>query len=182
MFVLVLLTCLSAVFACAKKDPDKNYVTVSDLPQLASVQADGTLYFEWLRSYDPDKPTLVVFHGEESAESVFTINLSRRVYTNDVLVSTAGYKGVMPTDKQKSYFDIGYFWTDIAGYNVAVFHWERFADESDTESIVAKIFSPYKSRYKSGGEYKENVFPVSLSITRSLHSSLFSRGSCAISS
>ena len=160
--ILVLLTVLSAVFACTKKDEEKKYITVSDVPGLASVQQDGTLYFEWLRPYDADKPTLVVFHGEEDAETTFTMNLSRQVYTDGIFTNTAGYRGSLRTDAEKKYYNIDYYWLDVAESNVAVFHWERFSDENDTASVVAKIFTAYKSRYKVGGAYKENVFSNSL--------------------
>ena len=159
---LILLTVLSAVFACTKKDEEKKYYTVSDIPEIAAAQADGTLYFEWLRPYDRYKQTTIVFHGEENAENKFCVNLSRSVYTRDVLTSTAGFKGRMSADASGSYYLLDEYWLDLAESNVAVFHWERFADESDTASVVAKIFSTYKSRYKIGGTYKDNVFSVSL--------------------
>ncbi|MBO4539964.1 MAG: hypothetical protein J5781_06765 [Clostridia bacterium] len=160
--ILILLTVLSAVFACTKKDEDKKYITVSDVPSLASVQQDGTLYFEWLRPYDADKPTLFVFHGEEDAETTFTMNLSRQVYTDGIFTNTAGYKGSMRTDAEKKYYNIDYYWLDVAESNVAVFHWERFSDENETASVIAKIFTGYKSRYKVGGSYKEEVFAYPL--------------------
>lgn len=159
---LVLLTILSAVFACTKKGEDKKYYTVSDIPELAAVQADDTLYFEWLRPYDRYKQTVFVFHGEEEADSKFNVNLSRNVYSGGVLTATAGYNGRMSTDASGNYYLLDEYWRDYADSNVAVFHWERFSDENDTESVIAKIFSTYKSRYKVGGTYKENVFSVSL--------------------
>ena len=160
--VLMLLTTLSAVYACTKKDREKKYYTVSDIPELSAVQADGTLYFEWLRPYNEYKQTVFVFHGEEDAENVFNVNLSRNVYSKDVLTATAGFNGRMSTDASGNYYLLDQYWLDLAESNVAVFHWERFSDESDTNSVIAKIFSTYKSRYKVNGTYKENAFSVSL--------------------
>ncbi len=157
---LLMLIAFSTMVSCEKKsEPD--FYTAADIPELSSVQGDGTLYFEWMRSYDSDKPLMVVFHGEENAENVFTTGLSKKVYTGDVMVSTAGYNSRIYLDKSGENYDMEYFLCNVGQFNVVVFHWERFADEVDTESVVAKIFSTYKSRYKVNGEYK-SAFSIPL--------------------
>lgn len=163
LFAIILLVAItSLVGGCNKKQEETSFLTVDMIDGLEEVQKDGTLFFEWLNVYDPSKPTLFVFHGEENAESHFTVDLDRSVYTSDIMAEGVGGDFGMRTHTAGAYFDMNYFWFNIARYNVSVFHWERFSAEADADSVITKIFSSYKSRYTVGQTVKENVFSVPL--------------------
>ena len=55
--------------------------------------------------------------------------------------------------------DLSKYWLDVAKYNVAIFHWERFADET-SDNVLAKLFSVPKMKYKTDGDgYETNAVP-----------------------
>ncbi len=93
--------------------------------------------------YDPDKPTVIYFHGWQQSSS------------------ENGYK--IPDLE----FEDADVWTQNGwiekGYNVGIFHWAQWADEDDVQWAESKIWTrngPKGFRYRlSNGEFSTDLNP-----------------------
>lgn len=162
VFILLIGVILSSLtlFACNKKESKLEILDLEKLEYLDEIQKNGDLVFEWLRPYNNLRPTLVVFHGEwlDNSENSFSLSLDANEYTKyDVNTNPTNYvvqkniSGYLDNGLNR---DLDYYWLTVAQYNVAVFHWESFADD-DTEGISSKLYTVPKMRYrKSDGTYE----------------------------
>lgn len=159
--LLGLIVCLALMlFACGEEET--KMLDASEIAYLDEIQAKDNLCFEWVRAYNPEYPTLVVVHGETAGRGTekFTVSLDEEEYTfktgesSDYVVATGiGYKA------RGLDLDLSKYWLDVAKYNVAIFHWERFADET-SDNVLAKLFSVPKMKYKTDGDgYETNAVP-----------------------
>lgn len=162
LIILVAACLVATLVACSDKgDGDEPMLTADKINYLDEIKETGSLKFEWLKDYNASKPTLIVVHGEMTGQSAnkFSIDLDENVYsfktsenpTDYVVADNIGYKG------QGLDLQISRYWTDVADYNVAIFHWERFADENDVNDVVAKIYSVPKMRYVTGDNVYETT-------------------------
>lgn len=150
-----------ALYACGGSD-SAGPLRAEEIAYLSDVQKAEQLRFEWLREYNPERPTLVVIHGETTGKGTekFSMTLDSEEYTfktnesTDYVVATGiGYKA------QGLDLNLAKYWQNVAGYNVVLFHWERFADE-DSDSVLAKVFSVPKMKYvKDDGSFEANAVP-----------------------
>ncbi len=133
-----------------------------DIAYLDEIQGKDSLYFEWLNNaYSKSKPTLIVIHGETTGagEKKFSMDLDPEVYTfqkdkNDadyVVADNIGYRA------EGLKLNISQYWLVTSQWNVAIFHWERFADESNPEDVLVKLFTVPKMRYVSGRDEDGNA-------------------------
>ncbi|HKL73781.1 MAG TPA: hypothetical protein VJ903_02700 [Clostridia bacterium] len=168
LFVLLLasliLTSLT-LFACKKKGEESSIIDLEKLEYLAEIQKGGDLTFEWLRPYNSIKPTLILFHGEwlDNSANKFNMALDTNEYTMyDATTNPTDYvvqKNINGYLSNGLNHDLSYYWLTVAQYNVAVFHWERFADD-DTEGISSKLYAVPKMRYrKADGSYETVKVP-----------------------
>ncbi len=163
LFVFTLLFCvIFPLFSVGCQPAEKSgyNIAIKDVDYLEDIRKNGSLYFEWLHQFDPLKPSLIIFPGEEKENELFSMNLPRKVYTRDVLCDSFGYlgKGLL-TDSAQNYFDLSYYWQKIAGYNVAVFHWEKFVYGENLQTNVGKIYTTYNMRYTFDGQTESNAVP-----------------------
>ncbi len=153
-FILV-FTALIGLVACNKDRNQSTIIKMSDINYLKEIQDDGKgdLVFEWLKPYNNSRPVAIIIPGEytDNSSSKFSMALDSKEYTfkseapsaftiDDT--ATIGWKA------QGLRRDLDWYWLNVANYNVAIFHWERFADEESPDNIVSKLFSIPKMRYK----------------------------------
>ncbi len=166
---LVLTVVFTAVFgmvACNKDDQTMSVIKLSDINNIAEIQDDGKgdLVFEWLRAYERTKPTAIIIHGEttDSSENKFSMNLDKDEYTfkkNSPTAFTVDDTATIGWKAEGLKLDLSWYWLNVAEYNVAIFHWERFADEEKPDDILAKMFSLPKMRYKLDEGYETSAVP-----------------------
>lgn len=154
------------LFGCNEKN--EGFLSVDKIKGLRELKDDGVVYFEWLSEYSGNRPTLVVFHGEQKENDFFKIDLDKSVYVNDVLYNDKTIEedpfgllgnGFRLTSDGKHYWMSDY-WLTEAEYNVVVFHCEKFFAE-EVENCSTKIYSDYKMRYADNGLLKETNIGVS---------------------
>ena len=163
--VLILMVIVSiygtfVFFGC--KEKDEGFLSVDDIKGLRELKEKGIVYFEWLSEYSENKPTLIVFHGEQKQDDVFKIDLDKTVYVNDVLYKDKTLEddpfgllgnGFRLTSDGTAYWMSDY-WITEAEFNVVIFHCEKFFAE-DVKNCSTKIYSDYKMRYLDDGSLKE---------------------------
>ena len=156
---------VSLLAGCADETPF-SVISVKEIGYIDEIQGNGNLYFEWLKPYNPSKPTAIIIHGETTGkgEEKFTMTLDAKEYTfksdfadskttEYTVAENIGYKA------QGLNRDLSYYWLSVANWNVAIFHWEAFADEENPEDILVKLFSVPKMRYVNDGKYETNRVP-----------------------
>lgn len=138
-------------------------IKTEDIGYLEEIQGKGNLYFEWLNnnSFSKSKPTLIVVHGETTGagEEKFSMDLNPEVYTfqkdkNDtdyVVADGIGHRA------EGLKLNISQYWLVTSQWNVAIFHWERFADESSPDEVLNKLFTVPKMRYINGTDEDGNA-------------------------
>lgn len=168
VLVVALTVTLALVFTLRDSDDGDlpALLQTSDIAYLNEIRDKGNLTFEWLRAYNAEKPTAIIIHGETTGagSEKFTMNLDASEYTfktsdsntEYVVADSIGYKA------EGLKLDLSNYWLSVADWNVAVFHWERFADEENPDDILAKLFSVPKMRYSDGnGGYETSRVPKS---------------------
>ncbi|NLL56654.1 MAG: hypothetical protein GX242_05535 [Clostridiales bacterium] len=156
----VFIVSLVTLSACNNKEEKMQILDLKNLEYLEEIQKKGDLIFEWLAPYNKLRPTLIVFHGEwlNNSNNSFTMTLDENEYTmydaennpTDYVVQK-NISGYLDNGLNR---DLDYYWLRVAQYNVAIFHWERFADD-DTEGISSKLYTVPKMRYrKDDGTYE----------------------------
>lgn len=164
LFLIVLFVACGLLLAlCSCGEQESNCILqAEEISNLASIQESGSLYFEWLKEYNPEKPTVVIVHGERTGKGTeqFSLSLDPNEYTTSttnptdyVVANGIGHRALGLN------LNLAEYWLNVGGYNVALFHWERFADE-DSDSVLAKIFSLPKMKYiLDDGTYETNAVP-----------------------
>lgn len=160
VFAVVILTVVFVAAAgCTEKKVEMP--TVSDIEYLDEIKETGNLKFEWLAKYSPSRPTAIIFHGEGDGRD-FSATLDEREYTTkayleelaktDLSVDTNKFvvQSGMGYRAEGLNFDLAQYWTKISDWNLAIFHWEDFAVEQETDDIIAKFYSVAKMRYVTG--------------------------------
>ncbi len=166
-FVVLLLLagiviCALSLFGCVKKGDGTDILDLDKVEHLKEIRQNGDLVFEWLKTYNSLKPTLIVFPGEwtDNAQNDFSINLDESEYT--MYNATSNPTNYVVLKNNPGYnnngfkHDLGEYWLTVASYNVAVFHWERFADD-DAESISSKLYTVPKMRYRNDDGTYETI-------------------------
>lgn len=159
LIISVAATVCVVLTACTTKKAE--YLTTDKINNFTEVQNDNAMYLEWNYGYKNSRPTMILFHGETDKEFVF--NLDKRVYNESVTDTsetinhkTLGWKaqGIREA-KDGDYYDVAFYWERTANINVGILHYEKFVYDENTESILTKILTSYKSRYVLDGEVKE---------------------------
>ena len=154
IFVISMVWCL---IACTNKN--SKFIYASDIKNLNKLVEDRAAYYEWIGTYNENKSTVVLFHGETN-EQTFTPNLDVDVYTEEatfyddtINASTIGWKaqGLKLTSDNK-FYDTNSYWQNVAEYNILIFHCEKFFEDSETKSILKKIFTKYNQTYFLNGD------------------------------
>ncbi len=150
--MLVCFVVLLGVLSGCNEEQAEELLQASEIDGLFELVERKVVWFEWLKTYNPNKPLAVFFHGE--GEESFSLSLDRTAYTQEVLTSSCGWRGNgLISNQQKTKYDLTSYWTDIAGYNVLIFHWEKFAEEESYTAILSKLLSTYRLRYRENGDY-----------------------------
>lgn len=168
VLIVALVLSLTLVFTLrdrGSEDKLPSMIKASSIAYLDEIQDKENLYFEWLRPYSSQKPTAIIIHGETTGKGTekFTMDLDAAEYTfkksnesttDYVVAENIGYKA------QGLNLALSNYWLSVSGWNVAVFHWERFADEENPEDLLSKLFSVPKMRYSDGnGGYETTRVP-----------------------
>lgn len=163
--IAVALSCVLlcvALAGCKGKTNDKTeLIKSSDIAYLDEIQESGNLTFEWLKPYNASKPTAVIIPGESDGNK-FSMTLDETEYTFKSELLTTGYtvESGIGYKAQGLNLDLSYYWLNVSEWNVAIFHWESFAVESNPDDIVAKFYSLPKMRYYTGeGSYETTRVP-----------------------
>jgi len=166
--VIAVIALCATVAGCT--DREEKIISSSDIAYLDEIQDSGNLKFEWLTSYSASRPTAVIFHGESDGQD-FNLTLNDGYVTKAELEEAKKEDGTVDTEKYTVAAGIGYkaqglnkdlaqYWTKVAEWNVAIFHWEDFAVEENPDDIVAKFYSLPKMRYYKGdGAYETSRVP-----------------------
>ncbi len=169
ILTLVVSTLLFAV-SCKDKKEEQTFsiIDLKEVNNLAEIQKGGDLVFEWVNGvpYNPDMPTAVIFHGEytnKSLDSRFSMELDSDIYTKyDSSSTSTPYvlkKNIAGHHNNGFIYDLSKYWQRVVGFNIAIFHWEKFADETDTDMTLSKLFAVPKMRYKTEDGYETNKVP-----------------------
>jgi len=173
VFALIIIICvLSSAFLLilsgCTKHADYRPPLLSEIQNLAEIQGNGDLYFDWLEVYRPERPTLIVVPGEnDDINYRFSMTLDEDIYTMPNKATTTPTSAADPTKvvhpnigwcAEGFNHDLLYYWTTRSVFNVAVFRWERFAQDS-ADDCVAKMFSLPKMRYATENGYETARVP-----------------------
>lgn len=162
--VAVAICVICACFiGCTPKEEALKLLKAEEIEYLDEIQGKDNLYFEWLRPFNAAKPTMILIHGETTGagDEKFTMKLDENEYafktetngTEYVVADKIGFKA------SGLNLDLSHYWLSTANYNVAIFHWERFADDN-SDDLLAKLFSVPKMRYLIGdGQYETGRVP-----------------------
>ena len=111
--------------------------------QLKGVDANGNITINNSNYYNASKPTVIYFHGWQNGSSADGYSRENFEF-EDIDQNTAKA------------------WKDN-GWNVGIFHWGQFADESEVKDAEAKMWSkngPQGMRYRlSDGSYSTQQSP-----------------------
>lgn len=162
----VLLTALVSLTSCNNKEEIIPPIKLSDINNISQIQAEGAgdLVFEWLREFESTKPTVIIIHGEttDNSGNRFSMSLNDKEYTfkkDSPTAFTVDSTATIGWKAEGLRLDLSWYWLNVAQYNVAIFHWERFADEENPDDILAKMFSLPKMRYKTEDGYETSAVP-----------------------
>lgn len=154
LVALSLLFSLSVfIFAKTKDETPPERMTVVKLSDIKNIPSES-LSIEWLGSsgYNVDHPTMILFHGEmpSSWDSKFSMNLpeSEYVYYSE---NINNYNFTRNLDIERA---LHQYWLQQE-YNVGIFHWEKFADDS-MDKLAKKLFNSVDMRYKTAEKTYEN--------------------------
>lgn len=112
--------------------------------QVKAVNHDGSLITQDTSYYDDSKPTVIYFHGWQSGSA-------EEGYSREDFEFSDINENTMETWKEQ-------------GWNVGIFHWNQFADESEVKDAEAKMWSANGNkgmRYRlSDGSYSTTQSPA----------------------
>ena len=142
----VAATSALALASCVKDDDNSpvngNYVV--EIPseiQRPTGLPDYSLTLEWMGTYLRNRPTVVVFHGLSDYAEKTGLKLDTALYNSDV---TSGYAETALNDLGSN--DLAYMW-NRSGFNIGVFHYENFADDTYS-NVASKVYSSAKMSYQ----------------------------------
>ena len=144
----VAVTSALALASCAKDGDDTpvqgtyNVVIPAEIARPTGLP-DYSLTIEWLGTYFRNRPTAVVFHGVTDYDEKTDVTLDPGVYTSDI---TSTYSEAVLGELGDWGNDLAYIW-NRAGFNIAVFHYENFADDT-YQNVAGKVFSGAKMSYQ----------------------------------
>lgn len=135
----ILIISVSLVACNDTEEQNAQDYLITSLPTVTapSGASEHTLKIEWLdasgnpTSFVKDKPTAIVFHGKAEYDRKEAVDVADDVYT---------VSGTLESTSRK--------WASM-GFNLGVFHYEAFADDTD-ENINAKIYSSASMTYVNG--------------------------------
>lgn len=160
-FVALILVCaLVAVFfvGCDRDDSNENPEIVT-YDQIKNIP-DDSCYIEWInKDFNTVNPTVIWVHGEMAGahDEKVTLTLTEENYITYAMSSTS-YNvgtGVLDGTVNNGYRDLAYYWTR-QGYNVGIFHYEKFADD-ELNNIIKKLFSVNNMTYKKADSSTETA-------------------------
>lgn len=154
--VLLIFSLLAfTLSSCAPKPTEETFNIIS-LDKIDNIPEES-LYIEWLGNtgYNADKRTMILIHGEtpEQWDSKFSMTLSNDDYIYYSQNSTY-YNIETGIDLDR---DLHKYWLN-QGYNVGIFHYEKFADDS-LDKLSQKLFNNVSMRYKTESGYKNTNTP-----------------------
>ncbi len=169
IIILATLMIFSAVIslsACNKNGDESTLIKLDNINYLEEIQdgGEGDLVFEWLKPYNNTRPVAIIIPGEftDNSDNKFSMSLDSKEYTFKSEAPTAFTIDDVATIGWKAQGlkrDLAWYWLNVANYNVAIFHWERFADEESPDIILSKLFSVPKMRYKVEDGYETASVP-----------------------
>ncbi len=158
LVALSLLFSLSVfIFAKTKKEEKPQQSGLIKLSDVKNIPSES-LSIEWLGSsgYNVDNPTMILFHGEmpNTWDKKFSMILPESDYVSYSSSSTS-FNLTRNIDITR---EIHKYWLDQE-YNVGIFHWEKFADDT-IEKLTKKLFNSVDMRYKTAKDtYENNAIP-----------------------
>ena len=151
VLAFLVLTVLTTMVSCSKNDDEFVITKIKyDNLTIPSDLLEGQLQIEWLGgSYSVIKPTLIYFHGEmpNMSNKRVSFTLDEEEYTDD----TYSNNRTRFNDRDLSNIRELYYYWDKAGFNVGIFHYEQFADDT-SKNILSKIYDNSNLSYKNGEE------------------------------
>lgn len=163
---IMVISAVIGLSACNKNKNESTLIKLADINYLEEIQngGEGDLVFEWLKPYNNSRPVAIIIPGEftDSSDKRFSMALDSKEYTFKSEAPTAftiddiasiGWKA------QGLRRDLDWYWLNVANYNVAIFHWEKFADEESPDTVLSKLFSVPKMRYKVEDGYETASVP-----------------------
>ena len=151
LVTLFLIICISltsvALVACNDNEEETPFVAPSFEFTNPDDLSDYGLTIEWIGSngeattFQKNRPTAIVFGGVTDYNIKEAINLNSEVYTASVIATSIT---LQKTSR---------LW-DRQGFNIGVFHYENFADDTE-ENVIKKIFNSSSMTYiNKDGETK----------------------------
>ena len=150
-----------ALSACTPDDEPEAGSFIVETPSISLPAGlnDNALTIEWLNAFEYSKPTAIFFHGVSDYNDMTDLVLDESMYTTDTgsggVVYTSGATVGRITAKDASGKEVGrelaYHW-DRNDFNLGVFHYENFADDT-SDNVAAKVYSAAAMSYipASGG-------------------------------
>lgn len=159
----ILIVSAVSLASCVDKEEKIELLDLTTVDYLDEINESGNLEFEWLHSYNPNRPTMILFHGETTDSKPYSIELDSDEYTfYDADTKATGYvidKASNGYNNSGFNLDLSYYWINVAEFNVAIFHWEGFTYD-DTDSIMAKLYTVPKMRYRDeNGDFETERVP-----------------------
>lgn len=141
--IILILTITASTFALVacndkgedftpKEAPSFEFTKPSDLP-------DYGLTIEWIgmdgnaTTFIKNRPVAIIFNGESDYNRKEVLNLDPEIYNSNVM------------EKDYTLKQTSFFW-NRQGFNVGIFHYENFADDT-TENVNKKIYNSSAMTY-----------------------------------
>ncbi len=149
---------------CKEKEEPVDYDVTVNLEQIVkpSNLPDYSLGIEWFdqngqtTSFVKNKPVMILFNGYSEYDREESLTLPEEIYgpANTQVISTS----IATTFNR----NLSFYWNKLVlQYNVGVFHYENFADDTDY-NINSKIYDATKCTYKIG---EDDIQQASFNLT-----------------
>lgn len=139
--------------------PPKTSIKDTEIVTLNKIEniPEESLYIEWLgnKGFNANERTMILIHGEmpNNYDKKFSMVLNNTdyVYYTD---NRNNYNIEIDVDVERELYQ---YWLE-QDYNVGIFHFEKFADDS-MEKLSQKLFNSISMRYKTDNGYVNSKIP-----------------------
>ncbi len=147
IIALCIVAAVMALTACVRDEESETGKFVVEKAEV-SIPAglnDGALKIEWLTDFEINKPTVVYFHGVGDYNDITDLVLDEHIYTTDTGNDGVVYTSGETVDRIEESRELSHHW-DENDFNLGVFHYENFADDT-ADNVAAKVYSSARMSY-----------------------------------